>query len=289
MLNSGIQSFYDPTTRWIDPIETLGGRGGIFGLVGGGVPSGGGMGFGGSFGVGAQNVITPFEQQAFDILKGLGGYQPPAWAMNALQGIAGGGQTPEEQYAFEQAKQFFGPLGQSPYTTEALKAWEELTRPQIEQAMAIQGTYAPSGAFAETLSKARTEATVPLLQQELQARLGLIPQIASMGASRQQRQLGAAEAGLSGGLGAAQLQASAAGSMIGLGNTLADRYNQSLMNAYSMAGMPREMAQQQIGEEWKALEPMYNAYGQLYFGPFTGMFGSGSTTRTGGGGWGIGK
>jgi hypothetical protein len=234
-------------------------KGGITNMFpAGGMPSGG---FG--FGTGSQNVITPFEQLAFDILQRMGGIQSPL------------SQTEEERFAIEQAKQFFGPLGQSPYTLEALKAWETLTKPQIEQAMAIQGTYAPSGAFAETLARARTEATVPLLMQDLQSRLNLIPQLIQAGQFG--RQLGL------------QSQIAAASGMMGLGNTLANRFNQSLMNAYGMAGMPREMAQQQIGEMWKALGPLYNAYGQLYFGPFTGMFGTGSTTTTKGGGWGIGK
>ena len=223
-----------------------------------GMPSGG---FG--FGIGSQNVITPFEQQAFDILQRMGGIQSPL------------GQTEEERFAIEQAKQFFGPLGQSPYTLEALKAWETLTKPQIEQAMAIQGTYAPSGAYAETLARARTEATVPLLQQELQTRANLIPQLIQAGQFG--RQLGL------------QSQIAAISGMMGLGNTLANRFNQSLMNAYGMAGMPREMAQRQIGEMWRALDPLINAFGQLYFGPFTGIFGTGSSTTTKGGGWGIGK
>jgi len=241
-----------------------------------GMPSGG---FG--FGIGSQNVITPFEQQAFDILQRIGGYQSPL--------ISAPGQTEEERFAIEQAKQFFGPLGQSPYTLEALKAWETLTKPQIEQAMAIQGTYAPSGAFAETLARERTEATVPLLQQELQTRASLIPQLMQSGQFGRQLGLQSQIANAQAQQQALLSSLSAASGMMGLGNTLANRFNQSLMNAYGMAGMPREMAQRQIGEMWRALDPLINAFGQLYFGPFTGIFGTGSSTTTKGGGWGIGK
>jgi len=243
-----------------------------------------------NFLTGAKNVMTEPELSALGILNRLGGYNPPGWAMDVFKDIAQHPETEQEKYAYQEAQKFFGPLGQSPYTLEALKAWEELTRPQIEQAMAIQGTYAPSGAFAETLARARTEATVPLLQQDLQSRLSLIPQIASMGASQQERRLGAAGAGSSAEAAAAQIQASVAGQLAGLGNTLADRFYQSLMNAMGYASMPRTIAQQQIGSQWDELNRLYSTYGQLYFGPFSNVLSqAGYATKTGGGGWGIGK
>ena len=243
-----------------------------------------------NFLIGAKNVMTGPEQSALGVLNQLGQYHPPKWAMDVLKEIAKHPESEQEKYAYEEAQKFFGPLGQSPYTTEALKAWEELTRPQIEQAMAIQGTYAPSGAFAETLARARTEATVPLLQQDLQSRLSLIPQIASMGASQQERRLSATGAGSSAEAAAAQMQLAAAQQLSGIGNTLADRFYQSLMNAMGYASMPRTMAQQQIGSQWDELNRLFSTYGQLYFGPFSNVLSqAGSTTKTGGGGWGIGK
>ena len=239
---------------------------------------------------GSQNVITKPEQSALGILSRLGEYRPPGWAMDVFKEIAEHPESEQEKFAYQEAQRFFGPLGQSPYTLEALRAWEELTRPQIEQAMAIQGTYAPSGAFAETLARARTEATVPLLQQDLQSRLSLIPQIASMGATQQERRLGAAGAGSSAGAAAAQMQLAAAQQLSGLGNTLADRFYQSLMNAMRHASMPRTMAQQQIGSQWDEINRLYSTYGQLYFGPFSNVLSQpGITTSTRGGGWGIGK
>mgnify|MGYP000753227444 CR=1 FL=1 len=240
---------------------------------------------------GVQRVMTLPEQMAFQTLQGLGKYEPPAWATDVLKGIAEHPETEQERFAFGEAQRFFGPLGQSPYTIEALKAWEKLTKPTIEQAMAIQGTYAPSGAYAETLSRARTEATVPLIQQDLQSRLAMLPFIAGMGESQSQRRLQASGMGSEAALSAAQLQALAASQLSGMGTTLADRYRTSLLDALAIAGMPREFAQQQISSSWGALDPIMQAYQSLYFGPFAGVISQpGSvTTTSGGSGWGIGK
>lgn len=85
----------------------------------------------------------------------------------------------------EQARQLLsgltsGPIGSSPYTQQAMQAWQQQVAPSIEQNAALSGL-AGSGAEAQALAQAQTSALVPLLQQEIATRQQAVGQYGQLG------------------------------------------------------------------------------------------------------------
>lgn len=73
-----------------------------------------------------------------------------------------------------------GPIGSSPATQAGMKAFSDITMPQIMQAESLQGT-AGGGAALEAASQGATAAAVPLIQQEIQNRAAAPGEWASLG------------------------------------------------------------------------------------------------------------
>lgn len=89
--------------------------------------------------------------------------------------------TQQMQFAQDQAKQLAsGPIGQSPATLAAMKAWETLVKPQTLAAQALTGNLG-GGATQEAMAMGSTAAAVPLIQQEVANRAALVPQMGQLG------------------------------------------------------------------------------------------------------------
>lgn len=88
-----------------------------------------------------------------------------------------------------------GPIGSSPATMAQLQAFQALQAPQIAQDLAMAGI-SHGGAFPETMALARTAALAPALQQEVQNRVSVLPQLSSIGSNVAQREMNTLNQGL---------------------------------------------------------------------------------------------
>lgn len=88
-----------------------------------------------------------------------------------IQKILGeSGGSPEMSAAAAQIAQLAGgPIGQSPDTLAAMKAYREQVEPQVMQHAALMGR-GTGGAALEAVQQGETQAYVPLVQQEIQNR-----------------------------------------------------------------------------------------------------------------------
>lgn len=73
-----------------------------------------------------------------------------------------------------------GDIGSSPATLQAMKAWEDLTKPQILAGQAISGNLG-GGSTEEALAHGSTEALTPLLAQEIQNRKDIASTLGGFG------------------------------------------------------------------------------------------------------------
>jgi hypothetical protein len=101
-----------------------------------------------------------------------------------------------------------GPIGSSPATIAAMNAYNTFEAPQIAQQLALSGQ-TNGGAFAQALSQGQTAALAPLLQQEEQNRVSVLPALA------------------------------------GIGSTVADRERSDTATALQAASVPQQTAQEQ--------------------------------------------
>lgn len=90
-----------------------------------------------------------------------------------------------------------GPIGSSPATLAGLDAFEDLQRPAIEQDVALAGL-SKGGAFPETLAQERTRVLQPLIEQEIQNRMGVLMPLSGIGATVADRERADVETALQG-------------------------------------------------------------------------------------------
>lgn len=130
--------------------------------------------------------------------------------ITSLQNIANGPMiTPEEQQAEGLINQLTGgPIGSSPDTLAAMRAYQQNVAPTIASSLAATGG-GRGGADVAALTQGETTAYAPLIQQEVANREAAI------------------------------------GQLTGLGNTLANRQQTDLSTALTAEGMPRQIAQAQ--------------------------------------------
>lgn len=112
--------------------------------------------------------------------------------------------TSPQEAALAQLAQFMsGPIGSSPMTRAGMQAFETLQRPRIENTLATMGL-GRSGAGAEMISQAATQALSPLIQQEIQNRQAGVGQLMGLGGQLSGQQQAATALGL--GLGGTEQQ-----------------------------------------------------------------------------------
>lgn len=255
----------------------------------------------------AVSTLTPLEQMAIQAYQNMlqTSISVPSMGMygtQVLEALQKALQTPE---SLEQALQYITqylstPVGQSPLFESAAGTWESYIRPEIEQQLARQGYYVPSGAYQETLSRAYSDVLLPLLQQEISGRLQMMPQLATIGLQQQQIPLSVAStlSGLEQASQQLQLQAqladlqrqmSAAQALGGMGESAYNRYLNQLLQSYQMAEAQRQAVQEQINAYYDEINRMRDMLYQLYYGAL-GFAPQPSVTLTqrGGGGWSLG-
>lgn len=125
-----------------------------------------------------------------------------------------------------------GPIGSSPATQAGMNAFNTIMAPQIAQSLALSGQ-TNGGAFAQAMGQGQTEALYPMIQQEIQNRMGVISPLQMLGA------------------------------------TVSDRERNDVATALGAAGMPRQIAQEQATANWQ--DVMRRA--GLVQGLSTGVFG----------------
>ena len=107
-----------------------------------------------------------------------------------------------------------GPIGSSPATQAGMNAYNMFTAPQIMQSLALSGN-TQGGALAQAMTEGQTAALVPLLQQEISNRMGVLAPLA------------------------------------GIGATVSDRERNDIATGLGAAGMPRQIAQAQETANWQ--------------------------------------
>lgn len=169
--------------------------------------------------------------------------------IGSLQGIAQGPNiNPQEQQAQDLLNSLTsGPIGSSPETLAAMRAYNQNVAPQIANDVALSGG-GRGGALAAALSQGQTNAYVPLIQQEIANREAGVGQAASLGEALNTQQQG------------------------------------NLQSALTASGLPREIQQSADTAQYTQQEQALQNVMQALLGPlqlFGGnAFGQNSTTNT---------
>lgn len=164
-----------------------------------------------------------------DVERGLYGQQVKMAGLPAT--------TAPELAALEQINALTsGPIGSSPATLAALQNFEQMSKPGIEQDLALSGL-ARAGALPDVVSGARSAALLPMFQQEIQNRANVIPQLS------------------------------------GIGNTIAGRSRSDLATAIGAAGAPRDIAEARNQANFSEQQRIQNLTQLIGLSP-TGLFGS---------------
>lgn len=102
--------------------------------------------------------------------------------MDLINQIVGLGQNNPDMAAArgELSALTSGPIGSSPLTAAGMKAFTDITAPQVMQAQALQGT-ASGGAATEAMANAASAAALPLIQQEIGQREAAVGQYSALG------------------------------------------------------------------------------------------------------------
>lgn len=134
---------------------------------------------------GALGPISGDISNAQQILAGLGGgatAQDIANAEAATANIGGTQSTADIASSRQLLDQLTsGPIGSSPATAAAMRAYKSSAVPQILSGQAMAGP-GRGGGLAEALQQGEEQAYVPLVQQEISNRLAAAPQYAGLGA-----------------------------------------------------------------------------------------------------------
>jgi hypothetical protein len=153
--------------------------------------------------------LSPLQQQAQTWIQGLMNTpQTSQQAATTYGGLASGTNANQQSALSQLAQLTGGSLGSSPTTTAGMNAFETLSKPSIQNDLAAMGM-GRSGAGAQAVSNARTQALTPLLQQEIQNRANSVGQYIGLGNQQEQ-----AAAGLTG-LGAQQIGAAGQAAQLG--------------------------------------------------------------------------
>lgn len=131
-----------------------------------------------------------------------------------------------------------GPLGTAPATVAGMESWENMVKPQVQQELALAGL-GRSGALGTAMAKSRTEAAVPLLQQEIENRMAVLPILQEISKMEQGREIYPREQTV-------KALSDSANMMRQLGDSTFNQQLKGIITQLQAGEIPRDVAEQQF-------------------------------------------
>lgn len=141
-----------------------------------------------------------------------------------------------------------GPLGMSPATTQGMKAWEQSVLPTVQNQNVLAGL-GNSGAYTDAAARSATEASVPLIQTEIQNRVAMIPMLQEIARDETARFTKPRDDTV-------KALTTMVGEMRMLGDSMFKQKLQAIQTQFAMGQVTRDIAQQQA-------DAAYNDYLRL--------------------------